>query len=268
MSDAAGSLIRRAVLAACLTFVVAARSAAQQPLPNPPAVPEFLSRSDFQVMLAGLSYDDDRFSWDGHLRVDVDLVDYVAGRVSLLADYQAVMGNQFQPFDPNQGNYTLAAAISARARGTEFAAVFHHVSRHLSDRAKDRGIAMNILDARVLRQVPLGTATLDLRADIGKVIQNSYIDYTWIGRLELVGRHSVSPRLGVFGRVVGETYGVDRTVARRGQQNGGRLEGGIRVAGQSAALELFAGYERVVDADPFDRLPRQWAFAGFRLLRR
>jgi hypothetical protein len=31
-------------------------------------------------------------------------------------------------------------------------------------------------------------------------------------------------------------------------------------------LELFAGYERVVDADPLDRQPRRWAFGGFRVV--
>jgi hypothetical protein len=59
---------------------------------------------------------------------------------------------------------------------------------------------------------------------------------------------------------------VNRALARRDRQNGGRLEGGVRIAGRSAGLELFAGYERVVDADPIDRLPRRWAFAGLRVV--
>jgi hypothetical protein len=32
-------------------------------------------------------------------------------------------------------------------------------------------------------------------------------------------------------------------------------------------MELFVGGERVIDADQLDRIPRRWAFVGFRLLR-
>jgi hypothetical protein len=31
-------------------------------------------------------------------------------------------------------------------------------------------------------------------------------------------------------------------------------------------LEVFAGYEKRVDADPLDRLSQRWALLGFRLL--
>jgi len=46
----------------------------------------------------------------------------------------------------------------------------------------------------------------------------------------------------------------------------GRAEAGVRVSGKQGAVDLFAGYERVVDADPFAEVPRSWAFAGFRLV--
>ena len=41
---------------------------------------------------------------------------------------------------------------------------------------------------------------------------------------------------------------------------------GIRVQGSVAAMDLFGGVQRMVDADPLDRTPRAWAFAGFRLV--
>ena len=69
-----------------------------------------------------------------------------------------------------------------------------------------------------------------------------------------------------LGRAFGETYGVNPTIAGRDAQHGGRLEGGVRISGQAAALELFAGYERVVDADPLGRQPGRWAFGGFRVV--
>jgi len=42
----------------------------------------------------------------------------------------------------------------------------------------------------------------------------------------------------------------------------------VRVNGRGGAIELFAGVERRLDADPLDRLPQRWAVAGFRLLSR
>ena len=265
MSYAIGSIIRRAAAAAIL-LVVVPTAAGAQPAPDPAPDFQFLSRYNFRVALAGLAEDDDRFSWDGRIGADIDLLDYGLGRFSLVADYQAVMGNQLQLFDPNQGNYVLEGALSVREGANEFAAVFHHVSRHLSDRAKTHAIAMNVLGARVMRRFPLREVALDVRADAGRVIQHSYVDYTWIGTASLTARRAVAPHVGVFGTVSGDTYGVNPAVAGRTRQNGGRLEGGVRLTGQTAAIELFAGYERVVDADPLDRQAHRWAFAGFRVV--
>jgi hypothetical protein len=176
------------------------------------------------------------------------------------------MGNEQQLFDPNQGLYTLEASASFRAGPTEFAAVFDHVSRHLSDRANRRGIGMNVIGGRVLRRIPVGASTLDLRADVGRLIRRSFVDYTWRARINLVARRPLTPRFGLLGRAFGESYGVNPRIAGREGQHGGRLEGGFRISGQAAALELFAGYERVVDAYPLDRQPRRWAFGGFRVV--
>src|SRR5207247_4921611 len=49
MPDALGSLARPAALAACLALTLATHAAAQQPLVETPATPEFMSRFDFQM---------------------------------------------------------------------------------------------------------------------------------------------------------------------------------------------------------------------------
>jgi hypothetical protein len=54
----------------------------------------------------------------------------------------------------------------------------------------------------------------------------------------------------------------------RGTQWGGRAEGGIRFGGRAGALELFAGIERRIDADPLVRAAERWGIAGFRLVGR
>jgi hypothetical protein len=261
-----GSLIRRAAVAACLTVAAAARVLAQQPLAEPPSSGQFLSRYDFHLSAAALDDNDPRFKWDTHWGGDFDLVDYVHGRTMLLADYEAVLGDQLRPFDPNQGNYFLEASSSLRVGKTEFAGVLHHESRHLSDRPKTQAVAWNVAAVRVLRQVDIGTATLALRVDAGPVIERAYVDYTWMATGEAVLRRALTPHVGLLGRATGDFFGVDPAIAGRSDQKGGHLEAGVRLSGSRGAVELFAGYERVVDAYPLGREPGRWPFAGFRIV--
>jgi hypothetical protein len=62
--------------------------------------------------------------------------------------------------------------------------------------------------------------------------------------------------------------GVDETVNHRGTQIGGLVEGGVRILARGAALELYAGYERRIDAYPIGFTSQHWGLAGFRLLSR
>jgi hypothetical protein len=272
MPDSVRSVIQRALAGAGLVLALAIPTFAQQPLSDPPGQVEFLSRYDFHLSGAALGSDEPaRFLWDTHWGGDFDLVDYVKGRLSVLADYQAVLGNELHPFDPYQGNYTLEVSASGRLGKTELVAAFHHVSRHLSDRPKTQAVAMNVVEGRMLRRFDVRATTIDVRANVGRLTQRAYVDYTWIGDLELTARHSLKPRVGIYGRIFGELYGVNQQdeppLSPRDTQWGGRLEAGLRLLGDGGALELFAGYERVIDADPLDRQARQWPFAGFRLVK-
>jgi hypothetical protein len=263
--------MRRALAVAGAVTALALPAAAQQPLADPPEQVEFMSRYSFHLAAAGLGSDDpERFMWDTHWGGDFDLVDYVKGRLAFLVDYQAVLGDELRPFDPNQGNYTLEFSGSARVGKTEFVGAFHHVSRHLSDRPKRQAIAMNVLQGRVLRRFEVRTTTFDVRANVGRLVQRAYVDYTWIGDLDVIVRRNLKPGVGAYARLFGELNAVDTpddpVLARRGTQRGGRVEAGVRLQGRGGALELFAGYERVIDADPLDRQTRRWPFAGFRLV--
>lgn len=273
-----GSLTRRAAAAACLVLMFAARSAAQpQPLFVPaPAGNEFLSRFDFHLNVDSLSppkntpeeIADQRFSWDTHFGGSFDVVDLVAVRAGASIDFEAVEGSEYRPFDPNQGNYTLEGFVMARAgTHTEAGVIFHHVSRHLSDRPKRDAVAWNELGGRVLNRFDLGPTTVDLDLDGGWAIQHSFVDYTWIGDARLLIRHPLSPRVGVFANGTAAVFGVSDLVGR-GTQTGGRVEGGVRLGGRGGAMELYVGYENRVDAYPLDRVPQRWALAGLRLLSR
>ena len=250
----------------CAALFWASTAIAQPIVPPTPDSSEFLSRYDVRLSAAALAHEDQRFSWDTHWGGDLDLVDYVKGRLTFLADYQAVLGDEFQPFDPNQGNYTLEVAGSVRARSAEVVFVFHHVSRHLGDRPKRFGIAWNVLGARFLKDIQLRATTVSVLAEAGYVTNRAYVDYLWTSGLDLRLFRQVSPRLGWFGRVRGDWVGVDEDRVGRSGQQGGNLEAGIRLGGPGGVIELFAGYSKVFDADPIDRQSQQWALAGFRVL--
>lgn len=271
--DENGSLIRHAAAAACLLVMFATAAWAQQPdqptATPAPDKPEFLSRADYQLSASALAIDDVRFSWDTHWGGSLDVVDYVRGRTGIYVDYEAVLGDEFRIFDPNQGNYTLETFASGRVNDTtEIVGIFHHVSRHLSDRPKRFAIAWNLLGARVLKQLSFAGSTLDVDVEGGRIVQHSYVDYSWIGELHLQLRRPINGHVAVFGRAMGQWVGVNGEVPDRGRQAGGFGEVGVRLKGTAATMELFAGVERRVDADPLDRQPRQWALAGFRLVRR
>jgi len=259
------SLIARVALAGALLCGRAASAGAQQPLAEPPERVEFLPRLDFHMYAAGLREGDIQFHWSTDFGGDVDILDYVAGRLSIVASYQAVFGDELQPFDPNQNNYVLEVSSSLRTRPAELAIAFNHVSRHLSDRPRIATVAWNTLRGRALRQVRLRGGTLDLRGDVGVVTDRAFVDYRWMFSGEAAFRRLFNPHVLWYGRAMGESWGVnDRYL--RSTQRGGRIEGGLALSGRGAGLELFIGYEQVIDADAFELVPRRWAFAGFRLV--
>jgi hypothetical protein len=277
MSDRSGSL----ALAACFALVFTAHAAAQplQPIVAPaPAAPEFLSRFDFRLSISSLllstpdvppAVPDERFSSDSHFGGSFDFADLVVARLGVIVDYQTVMGSEYRPFDPNQGNYTLEGFVSDRVSSdTEVAGIFHHVSRHLSDRPKAFAVAYNEIGGRLMRRQTFGTTTVDLDLEGGRAVQHSYVDYTWLGEVQLLVRHPINEHFGVFAHGSGQAFAVNELVAGRGAQAGGLVEAGVRVSGRAGVLEFFAGYEKRVDADPLDRLSQRWGLAGFRLLSR
>ena len=281
LSSVVAQAFKPAILAACFVLAFAASAVAQQPqpvvAPAPPA-PTYLARYDFHMSIASLMTStatpppvvpDERFSWDAHFGGSFDIVDFTFVRLGVAADYQTVMGSEYRSFDPNQGNYTLDGVVSFRVNAdTEVAGLFHHVSRHLSDRPKPFAVAYNEVGARVMGRRSLWATTVDVDVEGGRAVQHSYVDYTWLAQGHVLLRHPVNARVGLFAHGSGQVFAVDETVAGRGTQAGGLIEAGVRLIGRAGALEIFAGYEKRVDADPLDRLPRRWGLAGFRLLSR
>ena len=98
--------------------------------------------------------------------------------------------------------------------------MLHHVSRHLSDRAKTFAIAWNIVGARVLNRTSFGDTTIDVVADAGRVTQHAYVDYAWVGDADVVVRHRFNQHSGVFAHGFGEVIGTNPALSSRGSQTG------------------------------------------------
>jgi hypothetical protein len=261
------------LLAAVLGLLLsAARASAQQPGPNPidsisPDKAEFLPRTTFQLAGTTLFSDDPRFTWTARFGGSADVMDYTFGRLGIVGDYEAIVGSERKNFDVNQGTYILEASTSGRYLGHEFAIVFHHVSRHLSDREKPHPTAWNVLEGRYLRNFDVSGTKVSLVAAAGNVVTHVDVDYTWNLNADVTVQHALKPHLDLYARGLGETYGVNPEIRGRTEaEHGGRFEGGVRLGARGGALELFAGVEHRMDADLHDYLPVTWGIMGFRLV--
>ena len=263
-------MIRRAVIA----MVVAASAApaagqsadTAQAAASAPRI-EILSRYSFHLSAEHLTSDDDRFIWDTNFGGELDLIDYGGGRATFVANYQAILGNEFRTFDPNQGNYILAGSMSARVAPLEVAAFFHHESRHLSDRFKRPPVDWNMAGARVLLNQMRGRVSLAEHLDIAGAVQKSFVDYRWEMNGHAGARAPVAPRLAVIASADVRVLGVDGS-RDRGTQSGFRGEGGLRIEGPAAAAEIFVAGERRIDPYPLEFGHDAWLSAGFRLVTR
>ena len=232
-------------------------------------VARVLHTSGFLSLLGGLQTSDPRFTWDSHVGVDLDLFAYRAARLNLTADYEAVLGSERRAFEINHENYRIEASGAYVVHSIEVAGVFHHSSRHLSDRANSAVIAWNIAVLRAGRQIAVGKAILNAQLEVGHVLQHTYVDYAWTSGLRLAIRRPLNQRAALFAAGAGGLIGVDPKKAGRTERLcGARLETGVRIRGQTADVEFFASYERRIDAYPIDRVRVRWSGIGFRFLSR
>lgn len=252
---------------ACLAAAMPA-SAQSPPEPADDRGVGFLTRYAFHLTAEYLSGDDERFTWDANYGGELDVVDYGAGRFTFYANYQVITGDEFRAFDANQGNYILGGRLSGRLpHGVEVAGVFHHLSRHLSDRPKRQAVDWNMVGARVSRPFAVGPLAVEPRVDIRKVVQRTYVDYEW----ELDG--GVRAEYPLTGHVALSAGGGLRRLTVDGSRNrdaqtGARGEGGVRFSGRAGAVELFLAVERRIDPYPLEFGTTRWMMAGFRLLGR
>jgi hypothetical protein len=256
--------VKRGLLGAITLVAACAVPVHAQSAQAPPSSVEFLSRFDFHVSMEHLVSDDPRYVWDANFGGEVDMIDYGRGRATFVANYETVLGSEFRAFDPNQGNYILEGSTSARLDPGEAAAVFHHVSRHLSDRPKRFPVDWNMIGGRIAGMTTRGQTALRGRVDVRGVIQKTYVDYRWEVESSGAIRAAIYPRVSLVSAGNFRVLGVDGS-RDRGTQYGFRGEGGVRVAGRGAALELFAAVERRLDPYQLEFGSATWMTVGFRI---
>jgi hypothetical protein len=244
------------------------------PASAPPAAADgasFLPRVDFGFSFASLITDDRRFNWQGQVEFDFDIVDYGSGRLNFTTRYEGILGRERRRYDLNQGHYFFEVSASKRAKGTEVVLFSQHVSRHEVDRENEPAISWNTYGVRAQRgwggaPKPGWAGTrVDGEIEISRTMQLAFVDYRWLSRASTTMTRLVSPKLAFVVRATGDVAGVNPETRGRTRVCGGRLEGALRVAGKAATLELFAGYERRIDAYPTDRFRVRWFTAGFRV---
>lgn len=257
----------RCLVAAIVLWAAAVPARADDGAPPAPLRIRFIPRYDFHISADRLSTDDARFVWDTNFGGEVDVVDYGVGRATFTGNFESVLGNQFRNFDPNQGNYLLDGSLSWRERGTEVAALFHHTSRHLSDRFKRSAVAWNMLGARVRHDITARKTTIQLKGDLLGVLVRNNVDYNWEAGGDVHVAVPIRSTMSLITSARLQLLGVDGSQPR-GTQTGSRAEAGIRFAGEKGAIELVVAAERRVDPYPLEFSTLNWVSAGFRFVSR
>lgn len=224
-----------------------------------------MSGSAFEFSWARMYTNDRRFHWDARVRLDLDIAEIDRWEMKFSADYDAVIGRERRTFDLNQGTYLLEGTIGHDIRGTGVAFLAQHVSRHLVDRENPPAISWNLAGVRLTRRLAAGRATFSGQFDLGRAMQQAFVDYTWISQAEIRGLGPITPRLSWVVEATGDLALVNHLV-RDHRVCGGRIEGALRVNGRTAAFDIVGGYERRIDGFPTDRFRVRAFTLGFRLV--
>lgn len=239
--------------------------ATAQSLPAAPdrLAPSLLPRAAFTVGFARMESGDPRFTWSARVGVDADVAAYRRGRVNFSGEYEGVLGSERRQLDLNHENFHVEASSSYVVRGTEFAAVLDHVSRHLTDRANDRVVAWNAVKLRAMRSLQAAGLRWRGGLEVGRILQHTFVDYAWNSRLVATGERRLSPRLTWLAAASGELVGIDPARSDRDRQCGARVKTGVLIDGQRGAVELYAAYERRIDGYPLARTRTRFFEFGF-----
>ena len=101
------------------------------------------------------------FDWDLDLSIDFNLFDVGFARGNVFGNFETIIGSELRDIDPNQSNFTVDLSIFFRLPRGELAATFHHVSRHLVDRARQASVSWNMLGIAYGDRFSIGQLEVD-----------------------------------------------------------------------------------------------------------
>jgi hypothetical protein len=228
----------------------------------------FLTGFNFLIGIEALSPRDSWFHWDADFAGDIDLMRRNGIRVNLFAEYEAVLGRQFQHFDPIFSNYTIDVLGGVQAGSSETAVLLRHVSRHLGDRPKGFLITWNQLGGQYLRQWHGGPSRLQVRLRALGVFNKYFVDNRGELGGDVLWRRPLTDKLALVAAGGLRAVFFDETIFGRSVETGGRAEVGLRVEGKGAAVEFYAAVDRRIDPNPLRPSVETWGVAGFRLMDR
>ena len=111
------------------------------------------------------------------LNIDVDMFDAGHFRGNLFINIETIIGNEFRGVDPNQNNYTADLSVFIRLPKGELSTTFHHVSRHLADRATDKSVSWNMFGVGYGNTFTLGDMNLDAGVRALWTVERAGVDY-------------------------------------------------------------------------------------------
>ena len=205
------------------------------------------------------------FDWDLDLSIDVDVFDVGFARFSVFGNFETIIGSELRAIDPNQSNFTVDLSIFFRLPRGELAVTFHHVSRHLVDRARQASVSWNMLGMAYGDRFSIGQLEVDAGVRSMGTLRRHNVDYLGQFEAHVNIAHPITPVLSIIAGADAVIIPVKSEKFDRGTRNGGRVEAGMRFLAGAAAVDLFAAWERRIDASSVDRDTATWAQLGLRV---
>lgn len=230
----------------------------------------WLPEADLRLTAARYAESEPQFKWSGWIGGGLGLLRVGRATLRVDTDVETIIGAEKRTFDANQANYHLEASARADLGAYQAQVVYHHVSRHLEDRAKTQAVDWNILGVRFGRRFG-GRVPVRALVGAGKTTQVSLVGYRW----ELLGRVQAElPWHASGGTDGGALYGdadlryvkADASPAfPRDSFLDARLEGGLRLRRGARSGALFLAFERRNDVFLLEPGARSRLLLGLRL---
>jgi len=253
---AAATMIRAVCAAVLALGAVSADSA-----------PALLPDASVRLQAARYAPAETDMHWLGWIGAGAGLLAIDKVTAYLTADVETIIGNTRRAFDATQANYHLEPGLrGSLGGGREATLFFHHVSRHLVDRAKAEAVDWNILGLRFAGRrrgrVPVGFA-----ASLGHATLASLVGYRWeaTGHVDAAIVSGEKAEAYVAGDARFVT--VERSEAfPRGDFLDRSAEAGARWRRDGRTLQTFVAWERRNDVFVETPGARSRALIGFRIL--